>query len=115
MLLLVAFAYSVWYFSPAGVQSRGMRAARRHINTTLAPLVRADERFKDVQLGVYTGEDGAVWVHGQVATWDDARALRATVAHSKPSTAVYWGGLMVAESLERDAPEASLTERVTRP
>ncbi len=92
-----------------------MREARKHINNVLEPLVRADERFKGVELGVYTGEDGAVWVHGQVATWEDARSLREVVANSKPRTAVYWGGLMVDEAVEREAPDASLTERVTKP
>jgi hypothetical protein len=92
-----------------------MREARRHIDTVLEAALRTDVRFKDVKLGVYTGEDGAVAVHGQVETWDDARALRETVAATRPHVPVYWGWLMVVESLEREPPDPSLTERVTKP
>lgn len=114
-LVLSAIAFSLWYFSPAGVQARGMREARRHIDTVLAAAISVDPRFKDITLSVSTTEGGAVAVLGQVQTWNDARALRELVAGTRPTVPVSWGGLMVVESLDVEAPDPSLTKRVTRP
>ncbi|HEX2838544.1 MAG TPA: hypothetical protein VHN77_10495 [Phycisphaerales bacterium] len=114
-LVLAAVAVSVWYFSPAGQQGRHLREARRHIDGVLLPIVQADARFAAVELTTFTGEGGAITVAGEVATWDDARALRDAISATKPRCVVYWPALFVRESLEREAPDPSLTERVTKP
>ena len=111
MVAIVLIA--VWYFSPAGKQSRGMKQAERHITTVLGPRLRADGRFPKVELFGYTGEGGSIGVRGEVTTWEDARSLRALVGENAPACPVYWGFLYVAESVEHEAPDPALLERVT--
>ncbi len=114
-LVCAAVAFSVWYLSPAGEQRRNLAAAERHIAAVLQPRLVTDGRFPNVALTSYTGEGGAIAVTGEVATWGEAAELRALVIGTHPRCAVDWGGLSVKESLEREAPDASLLERVTWP
>lgn len=114
-LVLAAITASIWYFSPAGQQGRHLREARRHIDGVLQPLVRADARFAAVELTTFTGEGGAIAVAGEVASWDDARALRDAIAATRPRCVVYWPALFVRESIDREAPDPALTERITKP
>jgi hypothetical protein len=67
-------------------QDRNLKAAAHH-TAILKPIVHADSRFHDVQIGPFTGDGGCLWVVGSVDTQSQSDALKALVIHSKPPVA----------------------------
>jgi hypothetical protein len=73
-------------------------AERQQVNLRVAggqlpkveALLRADERFKEVRAGVYTGQDGAVGLWGRVGDEDDLFDLMKAVADERLPVAVSW-------------------------
>jgi hypothetical protein len=75
--------------APAERQQTNMRIAEAHL-PKVKDLLQADERFKDVQTGVYTGQDGAVGLSGRVRDEDDLFELMKAVAELQLPVAVSW-------------------------
>ena len=66
-----------------------MRLAKVHADK-LKLVLTADPRFKEVNLGPWTGNDGALMVTGMVNTEEDEDALKKIVAASKPPVKVVY-------------------------
>jgi hypothetical protein len=109
--LIVATA--IYYpFSPAGRQAANMRGAE-----ALLPPIRqslqSDVRFVNVQIGVYTGYEGSVIVHGEVASAKDLSALRQIVAARSIPYHVTWAVVVVPPSTTTTSSGVSQTRPAT--
>ena len=60
-----------------------MWAAASHISI-ISPSIRAQERFRDVDLAPGTGNGGCLMIFGWVGSRSDLDALRSAVERSKP-------------------------------
>jgi hypothetical protein len=85
--LCVVTTAILYPFSPGGRQRTNMRRADDHIPVLKAQLAQ-DPRFAKVELRAYTGNGGSLLVLGEVASEDDAHALRAIVERTNPPTPV---------------------------
>ncbi|MEX2215151.1 MAG: hypothetical protein WD768_13540 [Phycisphaeraceae bacterium] len=83
-------------------QAYNLQLADEHV-LKLEPLLKADARYKQVKLGRYTGQGGAVWVMGDVADPEAALALRHLVDTTAPPVAVKYT-LRILSQLEADTP-----------
>ena len=80
VLSVLAVAIICYYpFSPGGRQMINMRVAAKHLPEVQA-IIAADPRYKDVQAAVYTGQDGALHVAGDVQREEDVCDLMRAVS-----------------------------------
>ncbi len=69
-------------------QRLNMAAAEEELAAVNAVLT--DGRFKDVQAFVYTGQDGAIGLTGQVRTEADLFRLMKALAEKQLRVAIFW-------------------------
>lgn len=121
-ILAIAVAAALvigWLF--LNPQARNLRTARRHA-AELGPILRADPRFEDVDLGPYTGGGGALWVRGTVLEPAHATALRVLVEGSSAVrirwTVEIWTGneaVSMDEFLDGDPATDEVSRALERP
>ena len=98
--VLLAFA-AIYPYSPAGRQSHNLRLAIQHAEK-IRPLLNADQRFSELQVGEYTGQGGAIWIIGYIPDDKAAIDLRRVVESTDPPVAVRYS-LTVVSELEEEA------------
>lgn len=89
LLPLVMLIVGWWPWSPGGRQYLNMRVAARNLGHVKA-IVDADPRFAEVTVYVFTGQDGALAVGGQVKTNDDLCELMRAVGKERVPITLVW-------------------------
>jgi hypothetical protein len=77
-----------------------MAIARSHL-PKIEAIVAANERYKRVRTGVYTGQDGAIWLVGDVESENDVCELMKAVANERLPIATRFD-LQIKPSLTAD-------------
>ena len=78
-LVELAIALLYLYFGDTTVrQVRRLRVVNEHLPQVTSHLEQ-DPRFRKVRVGVYTGEGGAMVLHGTVGTREESRAVEESV------------------------------------
>ncbi|OWK45185.1 hypothetical protein [Fimbriiglobus ruber] len=98
---LTLLLFAAWYpYTGAGRQRYNMQLAEERLPTVRA-ILDADLRFREVQTGVYTGQDGAVGFFGTVETADDLFRLMRAVAAERLPVPISWQVQVLAEEAGR--------------
>jgi hypothetical protein len=93
--------FAAWYpYTSGGRQRVNMQRAEERLPAVQA-ILDADPRFKGVQAGVYTGQDGALGLFGHVESPDDLFRLMRAVADEQLPVAVHWQVRVLAEQALR--------------
>lgn len=89
-MAVVLLLFAAWYpYRGGGRQRYNMRIAEEQLPEVQAVL-DADPRLKLVEIGVYSGQDGAVGLFGWVESADDLFRLMRAVAAKHLAIAVHW-------------------------
>jgi hypothetical protein len=81
--LAILIAFVCYYpYSAAGRQRHNMAIARNHL-PKIEAIVAANQRYRFVRTGVYTGQDGAIWLVGDVESENDVCELMKAVANER--------------------------------
>jgi hypothetical protein len=87
LLPLVVAVICYLPYSPGGRQWINMRIAHQHLHKVEA-ILAGDSRYERLQANVYTGQDGAIWIVGDVVAEEDGCALMKAVNAEKLPIAV---------------------------
>jgi hypothetical protein len=106
ILLFLGIIGIVWalYYSPSARQGQNLAIADQFVEGALSPLVEKDEKYKNIQLGHYTGDGGCIWVLGEVQTEKDLIELKQLVKSTNPPLFVKWN-VRVWERLVKEYKE----------
>ena len=91
-LLILSAVGIIWgnYYSPAAKQSQNLVIADKFIAQKLLPIVKKNDKFKNIKLGHYTGNGGCIWILGIVETKKDLEEFKKIVKSSNYPLEVKW-------------------------
>ncbi|HEX4609437.1 MAG TPA: hypothetical protein VH092_14665 [Urbifossiella sp.] len=89
--------FAAWYpYTSGGRQRYNLARAEEHLPKVQA-IINSDPRLKEVKIGVYTGQDGAVGLFGRVESPGDLFRLMRAVAAERLPVAVHWQVQVLSE------------------